>query len=256
MRYIKKPHLSQVRSLSNKTIPTTSEKAGIAWSKFKRKRQVSKELLEIQYGLCCYTELNLTDYDKDVGSHIEHEKPKSKYPELTFNFHNLLLSAISSERLGSFSNDTFAGDKKGSDFDEDLFISPQSINFGDYFIYASHSGKISPHGSLEQNDKVKADYMIRLLNLNAGFLVAERQQHLYEIDEFLKDYIDMLPNEERRKKTELLAKYVLLPGNQHNPQLNYNCDHLISFHSAIRKMLGKIGENVIRDYNKHHNSLI
>ncbi|WP_367269689.1 retron system putative HNH endonuclease [uncultured Alteromonas sp.] len=101
---------------------------------------VSKILIEMQFGLCCYTELNLTDFanEQNMGSHIEHEKPKSSYPQLAFEFNNLLLCALNDQDLQHFSGTLqFGGHFKKSKYDAQLFISPHQYNCREFFVYSS-----------------------------------------------------------------------------------------------------------------------
>ena len=68
--------------------------AGIASG---HKAKVQDNLLDEQYGLCCYSELR-ADLE-GLGYHIEHLRPKSHYPALTFDYTNLAASALSNDDL-------------------------------------------------------------------------------------------------------------------------------------------------------------
>jgi hypothetical protein len=48
-----------------------------------------------QYYICAYCEISLNE----LGKHIEHIKPKSRYPEETFNYQELVLSCIDDKHL-------------------------------------------------------------------------------------------------------------------------------------------------------------
>lgn len=251
MRYIEKPiDASNVKldlEIENGT-PTTSEEATRRWKNYSGKTELSRQLLEQQYGLCCYTELNLTDFalEQSMGTHIEHEKPKSVFPEKTFDYNNLLLCALASEDLKHFSGPfQFGGHFKGNSFDAASFISPQQANCRDYFIYSSGNGEISPNLTLATDEQKKAQDTIDLLNLNAPFLKAERQQWLEEIEECLEPLLDTGDLE----SITLIAETELIPSNRHNPQLMRSCEQLRKFHSAVRAVFGQLGEQVIQEHS-------
>lgn len=146
MRHINKPNnatnVKLEQEIKNGT-PTTGDEATRRWRNFNGKTELSRQLLQQQYGLCCYTELNLTDFalELNMGTHIEHEKPKSTFPAQTFDYVNLLLCSLASEDLKHFPSPLqFGGHFKGSKFDAGLFVSPQQANCRDYFIYSSGNG--------------------------------------------------------------------------------------------------------------------
>ncbi|MBL7003693.1 MAG: TIGR02646 family protein [Gammaproteobacteria bacterium] len=248
MRYIQKPiNASNVKLEDEirKGNPTSSDEAKQRWREFDGKIELSRQLLEQQYGLCCYTELNLTDFalEQQMGTHIEHEKPKSVYPQQTFELSNLLLNALSSEDLKHFPGQLqFGGHFKKSKFDAQLFISPQQTNCRDYFIYSSGNGEISPNLSLPASEQQKAQYTIKILNLNAPFLKAERQQWLEEIEECLEPLL----NNSDLESIRLIAETELIPFNRYAPQLMRKCTQLRKFHSAVRAVFGSLGEQVIQ----------
>lgn len=250
MRHIDKPNNATNVKLEQEIEngnPATSEEATRRWKNFNGKTELSRQLLQQQYGLCCYTELNLTDFatEQNMGSHIEHENPKSLLPVETFNYGNLLLCALASEDLKHFPGlQQFGGHFKGSKFDAGLFVSPHQANCRDYFIYSSGSGEISPNLALPAGEQQKAQYTIDLLNLNAPFLKAERKQWLEEIEECLEPLIDSSD----LQYIELLAETELTPVQRHDAKLGYTCDQLRKFHSAVRAVFCQLGEQVIQEH--------
>ena len=227
--------------------PTTSDEATRRWRNFNGKTELSRQLLRQQYGLCCYTELNLTDFalEQHMGTHVEHERPKSMFPNRTFDYGNLLLCSLTSEDLKHFpGQQQFGGHFKGSNFCAGSFVSPHQANCRDYFIYSSGSGEISPNLALPEDEQQKAQYTIDLLNLNAPFLRAERQQWLEEIEECLEPLIDSGD----LQSIELLADTELTPAQRHDAKLGYTCDQLRKFHSAVRAVFGQLGEQVIQKH--------
>lgn len=249
MRHIDKPNYATNINLEQEIEngnPTTGDEAARRWRNFNGKTELRRQLLQQQYGLCGYTELNLTDFatEQNMGSHIEHEKPKSLFPVETFNYGNLLLCSLASEDLKHFpSLQQFGGHFKGSKFDAGLFVSPHQANCRDYFIYSSGSGEISPNLTLPAGEQQKAQYTIDLLNLNAPFLKAERKQWLEEIEECLEPLIDSSDLE----SIKLLAETELTPTQRLDAKLGY-CDQLRKFHSAVRAVFGRLGEQVIQEH--------
>jgi uncharacterized protein (TIGR02646 family) len=228
--------------------PTTKDEATRRWKKFDGKTELSRQLFEAQYGLCCYTELNLTDFalEQNMGTHIEHEKPKSVFPEHTFDYNNLLLCALASNDLQYFPGALqFGGHFKGSDFHKQLFVSPHQVNCRDYFVYSSNNGEISPNLSLSVDEQQKSQYTINLLNLNAPFLRAERQQWLEEIEECLGPLLD----DDDLDSIKIIAETELIPANRIIPQQARTCDQLRKFHSAVRAIFGNLGEQVIQEHS-------
>lgn len=227
--------------------PTTSEEATRRWKNFNGKTELSRQLLQQQYGLCCYTELNLTDFalELNMGAHIEHEKPKSAFPEQTFDYGNLLLCSLASEDLKHFPGPLqFGGHFKGNNFDAATFVSPHQANCRDFFIYSSGNGEISPNLALSADEQKKAQATIDLLNLNAPFLKAERQQWLEEIEECLGPLLEDVDLE----SIKLLAETELTPLERYDERLGHTCDQLRKFHSAVRAVFGHLGEQVIQEH--------
>ncbi|RLV57732.1 TIGR02646 family protein [Parashewanella curva] len=259
MRYIKKNNVGTIRSLIEAQnspqmggIPQTSSEATKAWKRFRDEGdRLFQKLLEEQYGLCCYTELNLAYFKEthDIGSHFEHEKTKHLYPQKTFDEANLLRCALDSQDLSKYAGkDRFGGHYKDSNnllaYDPALFISPQSKNCRDFFVYLASDGSIHPKASLPQADNRKAQYTIDILNLNAPFLKAERKRWLEEITDELNKLMD---KSAAIADLENLAECELALTNIPHPELNAApFPQLRSFHSATRAIFGGLGEKVIR----------
>ncbi len=109
-------------------------------------------------------------------SHIEHIRPKGKFPSLTFTYENLVLSCegIDDEKikLKNFcGHHKDAGLYQDEDFDETKFINPvQDCDSANYFAFYADSGGIYSSGK----DDEKANYMINRLNLDATDLSLKR----------------------------------------------------------------------------------
>lgn len=212
---------------ANDTPPKTGQDARSRWGSFSDKSALSDLLENEQYGLCAYSEINLEHYS--LGAHIEHVQPKSRFPKKTFDYQNLILSALSSSDLETMDkNSIFGGHHKGSEFDPALFISCLADNSADYFAYLSN-GHIKPKSTLSVRDKRKAQYTIDLLNLDSPYLVAERRRWLDELDTLIDEHID------QGLSVEHLAAIYLLPRNQ----------RLESFFTANRQRFMKTGDKLI-----------
>ena len=111
--------------------PTTTNQARSRWRSFGDKALVQAQLLNDQYGLCCYSELR-ADLE-GLGYHIEHLRPKSQFPGQTFDYTNLAASALSSDDLKTIIQDAFGGHAKRSQFDRALFISCHDADCARYF---------------------------------------------------------------------------------------------------------------------------
>lgn len=213
---------------ANDTLPKTDQEARSRWGSFGDKSALRDLLANEQYGLCAYSEINPEHYD--LGTHIEHIKPKSRYPEKTFDYRNLILSALASSDLESMDkNSIFGGHHKGSEFDSAHFISCITDNSSDYFAYLS-DGRVVPKKSLKENDQAKAGYTIDLLNLNSPYLVTERRRWLDELDALIDEYI------EQNFLLSDLASIYLLPRNE----------RLDSFFTANRQRFKKLGEDLLK----------
>jgi uncharacterized protein (TIGR02646 family) len=209
--------------------PTTFDEATSRWRSFGYKAQLQDVLLEEQYGLCCYSELR-ADLD-GLGYHIEHVRPKSLYPGQTFDYANLAASALTEDNLGSFkanNDEIFGGHAKLGKYDPILFISCHDADCSRYFAYLS-DGRVVPAYNLNTHERNRADYTIKLLNLNSPYLINRRRRW--------RDELDQLFDEHENWSLEDLAAIDLLPRN----------GRLSQFFSATRQFFGRIAEQVIQN---------
>lgn len=165
------------RNLYNRyTKPVTSHKEN--WKKYKHKKYIQDNLIIVQSYICAYCEIELSRDIDHVGFHIEHIKPKSKFPNCTFDYTNLMLSCFTTtEELyrNNFDKSSLScGHFKGDHFNTMLFISPVEIDCATYFQYEL-DGRITPVDNLDRENKEKAIYTIRHLNLNCPRLTRERK---------------------------------------------------------------------------------
>lgn len=186
-------------------------------------------MLDQQYQLCCYSEIR--GDEENIGYHIEHIRPKSTYPEQTFDYYNLTASAIRSNDLSQL-DDRFGGHAKLSDYDEEQFISCLHADCSHYFRYLS-DGRIVPSSALEPNsgDKEKAVYTIELLNLNSHLLINRRRKWWNELELLMQEHID-----------EDMSLYHLAAVD-----LTPRGDQLSPFFSLTRQFFARIAEEVLKE---------
>lgn len=231
-RIIKKQIPFELQKELEKPAPSTGKDADNRWGRFRKnaQKEVTKSfLLKEQWWLCAYTELALDSFSH--GCHIEHIEPRKLNPARTFDYHNLIVSALDSESLSNLStHDRFGGHAKLDGYDPNLFISPLMPDSDRYFEYLSN-GRVEPAHTLSPEDRIRAAYTIDLLNLNASFLVHSRREWLMEIEE----EIDWLIDDESALR--LLAECEL-------------CDtegKLRPFHTAAKARFGRLGNQVMTD---------
>lgn len=215
-----------------KSPPATRRDAENRWKRFRGtrgKNQVRSSLLDEQWWLCAYTEIALASFAH--GCHIEHIEPKGINPARTFDYHNMVVSTLDSGSLPRFSKqDRFGGHFKQETYDPSLFISPLQPGAAKYFDYLSN-GRVVPTSALNRTETSRADYTIRLLNLNAPYLVNERRRWLEEIEQEIDRLLD------DSEALRLLAECEL-------------CDtggKLRQFHTAATVRFGRIGQQVMAE---------
>jgi uncharacterized protein (TIGR02646 family) len=177
-----------------------------AWQQFTKRSASRKQLKTALYGrqngLCVYCEITLeNEGNLNIGSHVDHILPKEKYPALTFDYDNLVLSCFGTG--GEIKTDDkdpapiscgHAELKRTNNFDESLFIKPTDSNCEHYFSFELDGGVI-PHPSLSSPEIYKAEHTLEVLNLNCLRLKRLREDtitQLYQIISELQNDNDML----------------------------------------------------------------
>lgn len=208
--------------------PATKDQAESRWSRFAHKQQVLLNLLRDQYGLCCYSELR-ADLE-GLGYHIEHIQPKSLYPDMTFDYSNLAASALTSNDLNHpdiIQEQAFGGHAKQSQYDA-KFISCHDADCARYFAYLS-DGRVIPRNGLNQTDTERAEYTIRVLNLDCPYLRNRRRRWFDELDQLFQEH------QTKNWNLHDLAGVDLIPTRH---KLN-------PFFSLTRQFFGSIAESVL-----------
>ncbi|MEH1939344.1 MAG: retron system putative HNH endonuclease [Nostoc sp.] len=136
----------------------------LPWKKFKKsvKNDVFEALLCEQGYICCYCGASITRNE----CHIEHLKPKSIYPQLTYEYTNLMVSCQGEDQKQP-RVPVHCGHIKDNWYDEHLMVSPLELTCIDFFKYPA-SGEIQPTD--EPAKKAAAETTIENLALNISKL--------------------------------------------------------------------------------------
>ena len=230
MRYIRKgkdiPHFLE---LSHQKPPATPKDAETRWRGFrKHKKKIAERLNTEQYGLCAYSEIRPDE--EALGTHIEHVRPKGRYPSQTFDYYNLVLSALSDQDIRNRERgNVFGGHAKQSDFDEQRFVSCLESGCQEYFSYLS-DGRVVPEDSLSPSQKENAQYTIDLLNLNCEYLKNKRKNWIDELDNAIEGC---------RGDDDLEALADL--------ELGITNGKIRQFHSATLQRFDSLGHKIIKE---------
>jgi len=137
-------------------------------------KELRQYLINEQVMLCCYCEIALKE---NSDAHIEHFKPKSKYPAERFNYNNLFASCKYNDSCGT---------KRLSEYFTGL-ISPLDEKCQSRFTYTGN-GMIIP---FDENDEY-AKRTIKLLALNCKRLRLQRESIIKILDneEITSDYLE------------------------------------------------------------------
>lgn len=236
MRYIRKPFNGNSCVIAqHATPPQTSDEATRRWLNLACKQQLTKDLIDEQYGLCCYSELRADE--EGLGYHIEHVKNKSQFPGHTFDYFNLAVSALKSDDLQILKQqaaEIFAGhapSKQGT-VDFSLFVSCFDVEAPKFFAYLS-DGRVVPSKQLiNQHDIDRASYTIATLNLNSPYLVNLRRKWWDELDDLFSEHTTKGWN------LSDLVQIDLTPCNQ----------RLSRFFSLTRQFYGNLAEQTLQQY--------
>lgn len=134
-------------------------------------------LINEQNGMCGYTELPLSEDDKDI--HIDHYKKRDLFPRETFDWNNLIV-ALKSDEFGADYKDSRYHIKKE---EYSQILNPATDIAQDYFEYLA-TGDIRPKPGLTPPEKLKAERTIEVFNLNHASLVNRRKDLVRMIDAY------------------------------------------------------------------------
>lgn len=131
-----------------------------SWANFQKpqKTSVHQSLLQEQGFICCYCGRRIILAD----SHIEHFKPRNKYPDLQLDYVNLIASCeIDTDEPPPIP--VHCGHKKGAWYEENLMVSPVESNCADFFRYTD-DGQILATKEIDKQEAAKTT--IEKLDLN------------------------------------------------------------------------------------------
>lgn len=134
-----------------------------------------RQLLYKQGGLSAYTEVPL----EENKSHIDHFRKRDLFPNLSFEWNNLIVDEIGVARYGAGHKDKII--KHIEDYE--LLINPVLEDPCEYLTYLVN-GKIIPKKNLNTEDKKKASFTIEAFNLNHPSLIMRRST----LQKIVEDY--------------------------------------------------------------------
>jgi uncharacterized protein (TIGR02646 family) len=137
-----------------------------ALAKGNYKHPMNKEALrKSTSGKCMYCESKIEHIS---SAHVEHIKPKAKFPEFKFVWENLGFSCENCNK------------KKGDKYDEDTpFFDPYNENPEDYIVFLAYY--VYPNQGSE-----RGEYTIKEIDLNRSDLVDRRKDKFEGIDKLIK----------------------------------------------------------------------
>lgn len=145
------------------------------WDEIGPIRQELREHILMEQGNCCaYTEIRISE---STNSHIDHYRTRNLFPQLTFDYHNMLVSC-NSEEYGAKHKDKHI--KCTEDYDD--LVNPIKEVPSDFIEFAYTGEVLSVEGS------VKGEKTISFFNLNAKALV-ERRKTMATCMLQMKDYL-------------------------------------------------------------------
>lgn len=151
------------------------------WSNFQKpeKSSVHDSLLNEQGFICCYCGQRINQAD----SHIEHLKPRNKYPELALDYKNFIASC-QGESENPPTIPVHCGHKKGEWYEKKLMVSPLDSNCADFFRYTD-DGQILP--TQDSTKRSAAKETISRLALDIDKLKRMREQAIEGILDGIED---------------------------------------------------------------------
>ena len=175
------------------------------WKRFGNpcKDALTQHIKDEQSGLYIYCECDLTH----VTAHLEHLAPQEQYPHLRFDYQNLTVSCEGVDCDAEKSRQS-CGHRKNNEYDESLFINPiTESDIGSYFAFIKDgdgAGAIIP-AELSEFHVRRAEYMIRILRLDADFLRKRRKAAKKALIDFVLDYPDFDIDSELSTEREYIS---------------------------------------------------
>ncbi len=149
-----------------------------------------KALIKEQGSICCYCGIGIGTDD----SHVEHFRPKNKYPQLQLEYDNLLCSCQSELQK---TEPRHCGNAKGSWFDENLTVSPLVPICESRFEFME-DGRIRPSDNNDEGAKLTITH----LALNIQKLQELRQSSIAAV----LDMSDILEEDVIKEQIEIYSQ--------------------------------------------------
>jgi uncharacterized protein (TIGR02646 family) len=151
-----------------------------AWTDYNKdiKEKLKEFILGKEQGnYCAYCQKRIYENDE---AHIEHIKPRDKYPNLFEDYNNIIVSCNEKHTCGM---------KKANLYDEN-FINPVLDNPNEYLDFNLANGEIIPKNNEDDTLGYKrAKYTIEVLNLNY-YKLTDARKNLIDILEVYKGNYD------------------------------------------------------------------
>jgi uncharacterized protein (TIGR02646 family) len=128
--------------------------------------------------LCAYTELPL--YGKGITVHLDHYKKKSIYPNLTFEWNNIVC-AVRDSRFGANHKDRMVNGANAETVYTSI-LNPMKDDAQSYFYY-DIEGVMHPKLGLNAEQQALAQESIRYFNLNETMLVSRRRALILQLQD-------------------------------------------------------------------------
>lgn len=124
-------------------------------------------LTDEQYKLCGYTEIYINDIE---ACHIDHYKKRNIFPQLTFDWNNLIVAKNGSDFGANYKDNKFS--IRIDDYDN--IFNPVIDNVENYFYYTLW-GEVTPKTAISNIDNQKVNKTIKVFNLNHNSLKNRRK---------------------------------------------------------------------------------
>jgi len=150
------------------------------WKDYEKYHEIKGKLKlhmlgEEQNNYCPYCERNIPS--KEDG-HIEHVRPRAKYPQEFQNYENLIVSCDANETCGKYKSNHF--------FDD--FINPVEKDPKKFLTFDIYSGEIIPLQGKGESNYQNAARTIEILNLNGKSLLNQRVFFIEMLANMKQDY--------------------------------------------------------------------
>jgi uncharacterized protein (TIGR02646 family) len=141
------------------------------WATRRAKKALAGVLLTLAHGKCVYCE---TALGVDVDPEIEHYLAKTRFPDLAFEWTNLLPSCRLCNR------------PKGDEDHHNLLLKPDIEDPEPFFWIHPDTGRLEPHPTLDVAQTRRANETIRLCDLQRAALCSQRTDMLERVGRWLR----------------------------------------------------------------------